>query len=96
MAKHVDPNDAVMNLPRRDARDKLLGRTKYTVDEGGSGDLHAVLLRAEVPSAKVRKIDLSVARVMPGVKAIATYDDAPGLHGLGIADTPIFVKDVIR
>ena len=96
MTRHVDPNDAVMNLPRRDARDKLLGRTKYTIDAGGNGDLHAVLLRAETPSAKIKKLDLSVARVMPGVKAIATYDDAPGLHGLGIADTPIFAKDVIR
>jgi len=96
MKRHLNLNNAVMNLPRRDARDKLLGRTKYTIDAVGSGDLHAVLLRAEIPSAKIKKIDLSAARGMPGVKAVATYDDAPGLHGLGIADTPIFAKDVIR
>ena len=96
MTKQVDPNAAVMNLPRRDARDKLLGRTKYTIDAIEGVELQAVLLRAEVPSAKIREINLSVAREMPGVKAIATYDDAPGLHGLGITDTPIFAKDVIR
>ena len=90
MTKQVDPNAAVMNLPRRDARDKLLGRTKYTIDAIEGVELQAVLLRAEVPSAKIREINLSAAREMPGVKAIATYDDAPGLHGLGITDTPIF------
>ena len=32
---------AVMNLPRRDARDKLQGRTRYTVDDTDAGLLHA-------------------------------------------------------
>ena len=96
MKKNFNPEDIVMDLPRRDARDKLLGRTKYTIDAGGSDVLHAVLLRANVPAAEIRNINFDRAKSMPGVKAIATYDDAPGLHGLGIADTPIFVKEVIR
>ena len=28
----MDASAAVMNYPRRDARDKLAGRTRYTVD----------------------------------------------------------------
>ncbi len=90
------PNTAVMNLPRRDAKDKLLGRTRYTVDEGGHGTLHAAARRSEVASGRIVKIDVTPALSMPGVKAIATHEDAPGLHGIGIADHPLFAKDVVR
>lgn len=33
---------------------------------------------------------------MPYVRAIASADDAPGMHGIGIADHPLFARDVIR
>lgn len=91
-----DPANAVMNFPRRDARDKLLGRTRYTIDHVRPGVLHAALLRSEVPSARILRIDTSIARKMPGVRAIATAEHAPGLHGIGIADHPLFAQDVIR
>lgn len=91
-----DPANAVMNFPRRDARDKLLGRTRYTIDHVRPGMLHAALLRSEVPSARILHIDTSIARKMPGVRAIATAEHAPGLHGIGIADHPLFAQDVIR
>ena len=44
----MDASAAVMNYPRRDARDKLRGRTRYTVDRAPAGMLHAAVLRAEV------------------------------------------------
>lgn len=87
---------AVMNFPRRDARDKLTGRTKYTIDIGGPDVIHAALLRAEVASARIVKLNVEPARKMPGVRAIATYEDAPGFYGIGIADHPLLAKDVIR
>lgn len=40
---------AVSDFPRRDARDKLQGRTRYTVDRAHVGMLHAALARAERP-----------------------------------------------
>jgi len=91
-----DSSNAVMNFPRRDAADKLRGRTRYTVDQGRPGMLHAALLRAETPSARVMRIDTSEARKMPGVRAIVTGKDAPRLHGIGIADHPLFATDRIR
>lgn len=87
---------ATMNFPRRDAGDKLQGRTRYTVDKGYPGMLHAVCRRADVPSAKLLSVDVSAARKMPGVRAIVTADDAPGRHGLGIADHPLFATGFIR
>ncbi len=96
MTESMDKTTAVMNLPRRDARDKLQGRTKYTVDAGGSDVLHAALLRSDVASARITRLDTSAALKMPGVQAIATAADAPGLHGLGIADHPVFADKVVR
>lgn len=91
-----DPANAVMDLPRRDARDKLQGRTRYTVDRGRPGMLHAVLLRSETASARIIGIDITEASKMPGVRAIATAKDAPGMHGIGIADHPLFATDRVR
>ncbi|MEB8386556.1 xanthine dehydrogenase family protein molybdopterin-binding subunit [Rhodobacteraceae bacterium KMM 6894] len=89
-------DSVVMNLPRRDARDKLQGRTKYTVDVGGVEVLHAALLRAEVASARIKRVDISAALAMPGVQAIVSASDAPGLHGMGVADHPIFAANTVR
>ena len=91
-----DAANVVMNFPRRDARDKLRGRTRYTVDRARPGMLHAALARAQVPSARIVRIDISAARRMPGVRAIVTGADAPFRHGIGIADHPLFAMDRIR
>ncbi|CDX32181.1 Aldehyde oxidase and xanthine dehydrogenase molybdopterin binding protein [Mesorhizobium plurifarium] len=91
-----DPSTVTMGLPRRDARDKLLGRTRYTVDRALPRMLHAAILRAEVASARILRIDTTQARRMPGVRAIASAEDAPGMHGIGIADHPLFASGVIR
>ena len=49
----MDAGAAVMNFPRRDARDKLAGRTRYTVDRAAPGMLHAAVLRSEVAAARI-------------------------------------------
>ena len=94
MTEH--PHKAVMDYPRRDAADKLRGRTKYTVDMAGQDVLHAVLVRSDVAAGAIKDLDLTVAKAMPGVRAVAWAADAPGLHGLGIADHPIFARDMVR
>jgi CO/xanthine dehydrogenase Mo-binding subunit len=85
-----------MNFPRRDAADKLRGRTRYTIDRVRPRMLHGALARAEVPAARILRIDVSAARAMPGVRAVVTAADAPFRHGIGIADHPLFATDLIR
>src|SRR3984885_13551156 len=94
--KMSDSTNATMNFPRRDAGDKLRGRTRYTVDRVRPAMLHAALTRAQVPAARILRIDISAARKMPGVRAIVTAADAPVRHGIGIADHPLFATDRIR
>ncbi|MFB2550503.1 xanthine dehydrogenase family protein molybdopterin-binding subunit [Ensifer soli] len=92
----ADPSATVMDLPRRDARDKLRGRTKYTNDRRRPDMLHAVLLRSTIPCGRILRLDVSAALACPGVRAVATGADAPGLYGIGIADHPLFAIDAIR
>ncbi|MCP1834137.1 CO/xanthine dehydrogenase Mo-binding subunit [Bradyrhizobium sp. USDA 4532] len=87
---------ATMDLSRRDAADKLRGRTRYTIDRYLPGMLHAAVLRAGLPSGRIIRLDTSRAARMPGVRAIVTASDAPGMIGIGIADHPLFARDVIR
>ncbi|MFQ3453803.1 xanthine dehydrogenase family protein molybdopterin-binding subunit [Bradyrhizobium sp. UFLA01-814] len=87
---------ATMDLRRRDAADKLRGRTRYTIDRYLPGMLHAAVLRAGVPSGRIIRLDTSRAARMPGVRAIVTASDAPGMIGIGIADHPLFARDIIR
>ncbi|GGO70129.1 xanthine dehydrogenase family protein molybdopterin-binding subunit [Nonomuraea cavernae] len=84
------------DLPRRDAEDKLRGRTVFTVDAAEGGLLHAALCRSEVPAGRIVSIDLEPARRMPGVRAVVSAADAPGRYGITIADHPLFAVDQIR
>lgn len=84
------------NLPRRDARDKLRGATRYAVDAARPGMLHAALCRAQVAAARIRAIDVEPARRMPGVHAVVTAADAPGRYGIAVADHPLFAVDEVR
>lgn len=91
----IDPKSVVMDLPRRDAQDKLTGHTRYTIDQM-AGTMQAVLVRASHASGRIRRIDLSRARALPGVRAVVSAADTPGLHGIGIEDHPLFAHDLIR
>jgi len=57
---------------------KVIGTARYAEDYRVEGMLFAKLLVSPMPHARVRKLDLSAALAMPGVKAILTADDMPG------------------
>jgi CO/xanthine dehydrogenase Mo-binding subunit len=86
----------IANFPRRDAADKLRGKTKYTNDRMDASTLHAALLRSAIPAGRIVRLDLPRALKMPGVRAAATSEDAPGLFGIGIADHPLLASGVVR
>src|SRR3954452_14168865 len=60
---------------------KVTGKAKYAEDYRIDGMLFAKLLLSPMPHARVRRIDTSAARAMPGVKAILTAADLPDLQG---------------
>ncbi|HRA01405.1 MAG TPA: 2Fe-2S iron-sulfur cluster-binding protein, partial [Thermoflexales bacterium] len=92
LPKTVDPLTWIGKpMPRPDAIEKVTGAAKYTDDYTFEGMLHGATKRAGVPHARVKKIDTSKAKALPGVHAVLTYEDVPGknLHGLVLSDWPV-------
>jgi xanthine dehydrogenase molybdenum-binding subunit len=56
---------------------KVTGKSKYAEDFRAEGMLFCKLLLSPVPHGRVKRLDLSKALAMPGVKAILTQDDLP-------------------
>src|SRR5262249_6579696 len=52
-----------------EARDKVTGAARYTADIRHDGQLEGVILRAQIPHAKITSIELAPARSLPGVAA---------------------------
>jgi len=66
------------SIPRLDALDKALGKTRYAQDYSMPGMLHAGVLRSPYPSAQILSIDTTLARQIKGLHAIITGGDIPG------------------
>jgi xanthine dehydrogenase molybdenum-binding subunit len=80
---------------RPDAHAKVIGEAKFTDDFSFPGMLHAAVLRAGVPHAILRRIDVQAARRQPGVHAVLTAADIPGRvnHGVIYQDWPALIGE---
>ncbi len=75
---------------RIDAYGKVTGQTEYSGDLVMPGMLHAKILFAGRPHARILSIDTSAAEALPGVVAIFTAKDVPvNEYGLQINDQPV-------
>jgi xanthine dehydrogenase YagR molybdenum-binding subunit len=54
---------------RLEARDKVTGAARYTVDIRHDGQLEGIILRSQVPHGKIAELDLAAAHAVPGVAA---------------------------
>lgn len=74
----------VIGRPGRkvDGLAKATGAALYTDDLQLPGMLHARTLRSTVPHARVRCVDTSRARALPGVHAVITGADLPERYGV--------------
>lgn len=66
-------------LPQIHSKVKATGEAEYTVDITLPGMLHGKILRSPHPHARILNIDTSRAERLPGVKAVITGKDTPGL-----------------
>jgi CO/xanthine dehydrogenase Mo-binding subunit len=72
--------------PRPDATDKVFGLTRYADDFAMGGMLHAKVVRASRPSARILRIDTGTAEAVPGVRCVLTARDVP--HNVLFSDVP--------
>ena len=94
-------------LTRTDARGKSTGELRYAGDHVMPGMLHAKVLRSPLASARLKRLDVTKARNLPGVAAVLTAaelpdrlapTDLPGQTGRKRTDTDqqILVKEIAR
>ncbi len=94
--RHI-PSPIGENKTRIDAREKVTGAAIFADDlQFGNALLHARIKRSPHPHALIRKIDMSKALALPGVKAIVTGEDFPGYIGLYLQDRFIFCRERVR
>jgi carbon-monoxide dehydrogenase large subunit len=75
----------------------VTGAAQFVDDlQFGQNLLHAKLKRSTVAHGQIVHLDVSKARALPGVRAVVTGQDYPGLTGLYLRDRRIFALDRVR
>ena len=85
------------HVTRQDALEKATGAARYLADLTFPGLAHGKLLLAGLPHARIRSLDVSAARALPGVLAVLTQDDVPDVrYGPFVRDRTLFAHEVVR
>lgn len=85
------------SLPQIAAREKATGDTQFVTDLVLPRMLHGRVLRSPFAHAKILSVDTKKAAALPGVKAVITYEDTPGIkYGPRSEDWTIFASDKAR
>lgn len=84
--------------PQLDGVAKVTGGLKYLTDLSFPGMLFGKILRSSHPHAVIESIDTASAARLPGVHALLTHRDVPGMNrfGMVIPDQPVFCEDRVR
>ena len=84
-------------ITRVDALEKVRGAAVYGADVKLPEMLHGAVLRSPHAHARIVSIDVSAAKAMPGVRAVVTGEDLPGvLTGEAIRDMPFIAQGKVR
>src|SRR5262249_61091579 len=81
-----------------EARDKVTGRAEYTHTMRLPGMLHAKIFRSTVAHGRIKSIDTSAAKKVPGVYRVVTSEDIRKVipepyYGPAFHDHPILATD---
>jgi putative selenate reductase molybdopterin-binding subunit len=78
--EQVAPGEAFgRSLPAPAGPQVVRGKAPYTFDTDIEGLLHIKLVRSPHPHARIVAIDKTAALAVPGVHAVLTHEDAPGV-----------------
>jgi len=83
---------------RPDGTLKVSGEFAYSSDLWADDMLWGATCRSPHPAARIRSIDTTAARAVPGVVAVLTHQDVPGrkTYGLEHPDQPVLAWDAVR
>ena len=85
-------------VKRVDAYSKVTGKAIYAGDIQLPGMLHAKVLRSTYPHAYLEEIDISKAKLVPGVHCVLTAKDIKGTnrYGLAVQDQQVLAETKVR
>ncbi len=85
-------------VPRVDALEKVLGTARFLADIHLPGMLHARALRSHLPHAHIKRLDVSPALEVPGVRAVITSEDFVdhGNYGFPVKDDYMLAYEKVR
>jgi CO/xanthine dehydrogenase Mo-binding subunit len=84
------------SVARYDGIGHVTGRTVYVDDVQIPGMLYVKVLRSQVHKGVIRHLDVSGAEHMPGVAAVVTAKDIPGINAYGrYPEQPVFTPERI-
>jgi len=83
---------------RPDGGAKVDGSYEFSSDRSIDGELWSMTLRSPHPRARIISIDTAPALAVPGVAAVVTAADVPGVNAFGLisGDQPVFATDEVR
>src|SRR5258705_5727300 len=89
------------SLPRLEGREKVTGRVEYTHTMRLPGMLHGKIFRSTVAHGRIKSIDTSAAKKIPGVHGVFTAADIRKVipdpyYGPAFHDQPILAIDKVR
>lgn len=85
------------DVRRVDVEEKVTGRAEYIADVALPGMLWGAVVRSAMAHARIRAVDVSKARVVPGVWAVVTAEDTPKRSwGAFVRDMPVLAFDKVR
>lgn len=91
-------NAVGQRVRRPDAPDKVRGTALYIEDLDFAGSVPGGVLRSPHPHARIRRLDVSRARAIPGVRAVVTSADIPGRNVVPMiqSDWPVLADQFVR
>ena len=86
------------SVVRIDGRAKVTGKPIYAGDISLPGMLHGKVVRSPHAHALIKRIDISSALSIEGVRVVLTAADVPGVNrfGLAIQDQPALAEEKVR
>lgn len=85
------------SVPRIDAIEKVTGTAVYGADVVIHGMLYGKVLRSPYAHARIISVDTSRVWELPGVRAVVTGEDMPGvLGGEAVMDMPFLARGKVR
>lgn len=72
--------EVTRGIPKKDGLGLILGKPVYTDDLSNQSSLIVKILRSPYAFAKIKSINTEIAKKIPGIECILTYEDVPKIR----------------